>query len=325
MQRILSRAKQIKPKHAALFVVAAAAVAAIVYFAGREAQVDQRVEAGAAVTQERPAEPPQQGDGDQSGGEGGTVAPLTLTLTASRRICETAQAQGYYGSQQWQDDEGNWQSEDYSAGWFGVAETPITWSVAGGTAPYTLVVDGETRDAEQSYAGPSGTASVSCAMSPGETFVEDEEGRGYHAQPEVDSGLKTIHATVTDGAGATASASVQVYVILELPGSDGILQRGKTYRVFGHLITAPTGYDVRVGSVTEPACGAPSPGVRCGPEFSLILVGTGALISLFMSDGAEGVRRYRDGGVRGADAVDAAFDALADSVNRLPSVERDDP
>ena len=322
MQRILSRARRIEPKQAALFLVVAALVAAIVYFAGREAQVEQRVEAGEAVAQERAAEPPQQDD--EEAGES-TAEPLTLTLTASWRICETAQAQGYYGSRQWQDDEGNWQSEDYSAGWFGVAETPIAWSVAGGTAPYTLVIDGETRDAEQSYAGPSGTASVSCAMSPGETFVEDEEGRGYHAQPEVDSGLKTIRATVTDAAGATADASVQVYVILELPGSDGILQRGKTYRVFGHLITAPTGYDVRVGSVTQPACGAPSPGVRCGPEFSLILVGTGALISLFMSDGAEGVRRYRDGRESGTDAVEAAFDALVDSVNRLPAVESDAP
>ena len=48
MQRILSRAKQIKPKHAALLLAVAAAVAAIVYFTGRETQVEQRIAADQA-------------------------------------------------------------------------------------------------------------------------------------------------------------------------------------------------------------------------------------------------------------------------------------
>ena len=225
MQRILRQAKQLKPKHAALFLLVAAAVAAIAYFAGSEAQVEQRVEAGTAATQERPAEPPQQDDEEASES---TAEPLTLTLTASRQICETAHARGY--------------SSD-STGWYGVAKTPITWSVTGGTAPYTLVIDGETRDAEQTYVGPSGTASVSCAMSLGETFIEDEEGRRYRAQPEVDSGLKTIRATVTDAAGVTADDSAQVYVILAVEDLDHVMKSGETYRVHGWLVTVPDGVD----------------------------------------------------------------------------------
>ena len=305
MQRILRQAKQIKPKHAALFLVVAAAVVAIVYLTGREAQVEQRIEAGAAVTQERPTEPP------------------TLTLTASRRICETAQAQEYYGSCQWQDDVGNWQSEDYSTGWADVAETPITWGVTGGTAPYTLVIDGETRDAEQSYAGPSGTASVSCAMSLGETFIEGEEGRRYHTQPEVDSGLKTIHATVTDGTGATASASAQVYVILAVGSSGDILQRGQTYRVLGTLLTVPEEIDyLALGGFIESEGGS-------GTTLGLGIAG-GGWISLYVGDLSEEARSTRSATAGDGDtavgasetALDAQLDELVDSVGKRPQFQR---
>ena len=308
MQRILSQAKQIKPKHAALLLAVAAAVAAIVYFTGREAQVEQRIEASAAVTQERPTE------------------PLTLTLTASRRICETAQAQGYYGSRQWQDDEGNWQSEDYSAGWFGVAETPITWSVAGGTAPYTLVIDGETRDAEQSYAGLSGTASVSCAMSLGETFIEDEEGRGYHAQPAVDSGLKTIRATVTDGTGATASASAQVYVILIVGGSADIMQSGKTYRLFGTLLTVPATIDnLVIGGMVESDGGGPTSvglGLSAGGAEGWILVEVRGLREVARSTHST-TAGDRDIAVGASEtALDAQIDELVESFGQWPQFQR---
>ena len=304
MQRIAQRLRAIKPKQAAL-LLAVAALAATACFGGREAGV---------------------GGSTAASGEGGTPEPLTLSLTVASQICETTPAQEYAGGVSYQDSEGNWVIERHSTGWDDVSETPVTWAVSGGTPPYTLMIDGETRDEEQTYAGASGTASVSCALRFGETFIYDEDGRRYRTEPEVDSGLKAIRATVTDSAGATADASVNVHVILKLPGSDSILERGKTYRVFGHLITAPADYDVRVGSVTEPDCSEAPPEEPCGPEFWLYLVGTNAYLSLFMDNGAEGIRRYPGGDVSGADAeLESALDALVDSVNRIPTVESTAP
>ena len=284
----------------ALFLAVAALVAAAAYFGAREAGV---------------------GGSTAASGEGGTPEPLALTLTVASQICETTPAQEYAGGVSYQDSEGNWVIERHSTGWDDVSEISVTWAVSGGTPPYTLVIDGETRDAEQTYEGPSGTASVSCALRFGETFIYDEDGRRYREEPEVDSGLKTIRATATDSAGATADASVNARVILKLPGSGSILKRGKTYRVFNHLITAPADYDVRVGSVTEPDCSETLPGDLCGPEFRLTLVGTNAYLSLFMSDGTEGIRRYP----HGASVLERALDALIDSVGRLPNVESAPP
>ena len=198
--------------------------------------------------------------------------------------------------------------------------------MSGGAAPYTLQIDGEGRDAAGAYAGASGTASVSCALRSSGVFFPhplDEEHRRYRTEPEVDSGLKAIRAVVTDGSGATAEASVEVYVILELGGSGSILERGKTYRVFGLLLTAPESYDVEVGSTSEPECDDPPPGTRCAAAFRLWLVGTGAHLALYASDGGGGERRYPRSAARGAagrEAIDAAFDSLFDSVNRQPNV-----
>ena len=68
-------------------------------------------------------------------------------------------------------------------------------------------------------------------------------GRGYRTEPEVDSGLKAIRAVVTDGSGATAEASIAVYVVLSVGSSGDILQSGETYRVLGTLLTVPEGVD----------------------------------------------------------------------------------
>ena len=293
----------------------------------------ERTEAGSAAAQGQQVE--------------AATEPLTLTLSAPE-ICETTRARGHSGSRQWQDEDGNWVVESYSTGFDDVGETPVTWSAGGGVPPYTLVIDDETRDAEQAYAGPGGTASVSCAMQIGETFIDDNgQGRRYRTEPEVDSGLKTIRATVTDAAGATAEATVDVYVILQIPSGGGHqLESGKTYRVHGFLLTVPDEMTLEIGS-TETADNG-------GPWISLHAVDTPyeTWISLATSTGADELgprgRRFRhpskgqvwtDGTLfqtsEEAEAglereridvpdwirrVDEQFDELVDSIGRLPTV-----
>lgn len=177
----------------------------------------------------------------------GQTEPLALALSAPQ-ICETGPAKGYSGSNLRQDAEGNWIRFDAFVGYFGHAEVDVGWEVSGGTGPYRLTIDGETRDPAHEYVGASGTASVSCAMTSGaEAFIRSGVAeRGYKEQPEVNSGVKTIPATVTDATGATAEASVNVYVVLKLGSSGDILESGKTYRAFEGLLTVPVGVDLEV-------------------------------------------------------------------------------
>ena len=214
MRRIAHHLRAVEPRQAALFLAVAALVAAAAYFGAREATRSQ-------------------------------TEPLTLTLTAVSWICETTPAQEWAHGVSYQDSEGNWVNERHSTGWSNVSDTPVTWAVSGGTPPYTLVIDGETRDAKRTYAGADGTAWVSCALKFGETFIDDNNGQGrrYRTQPEVDSGLKVVRATVTDSAGAAADASTDMYMILELVNYDHIMQSGKTYRVLGKWLTVPENVD----------------------------------------------------------------------------------
>ena len=305
MRRIAHHLRAVEPRQVALFLAVAALVAAIAYFGAREAGV---------------------GGSTAASGEGGTPEPLTLTLTAASQICETEQAIEYGGARQWKDEDGNWQIERYSDGWDNVSETPVTWAVSGGTPPYTLMIDGETRDEEQTYVGASGTASVSCALEFGETFIHDnEQRRNYRTQPEVDSGLKTIHATATDSAGATADASADVYVILAMGSSGDILQSGKTYRVMGTLLTVPEGVDhLIIGGISEGEEGL----TVLGLGIAVGVAGDG-WVAVRHGDLREVARSTRSASAGdGAAAVgagerelDAQIDQVLDSVGRLPTVE----
>ena len=203
---------------------------------------------------------------------GGQTEPLTLALSAPQ-LCETKPARGYADSVLRQDADGNWTKRvSVFAGWFGIAEVDVSWAVSGGTEPYRITIDGETRDPAHDYVGASGTASVSCAMTSGAEAFIDGTWRGYKEQPEVDSGLKTIAATVTDATGATAEASVDVYVILELGSAGDRLEAGKTYRVFDQLVTVPEEIDLEINGIELAIGGASS--------LSLNVVGSLAQIAL---------------------------------------------
>ena len=236
-----NRMRQLRPRDAVLFVVVAALVAVLGVVIGRELGIGQ--ETGASVT---PAQSDQSGPTPQQQSEETTA--LTLTLSAPE-ICETERGRGYAGQVFVYDDDGKAiGTRDISTGWDDVAEIPVRWGVTGGTAPYTLVIDNETRDGDGPYAGASGIASVSCAVTSAEVFYTSYNERRFRGDPEIDSGPKTIRATVTDANGAAAEASVQIYAILVIGG--GVYERagvnvahrllpGRTYRYDGHLFTIP--------------------------------------------------------------------------------------
>ena len=256
---------------------------------------------------------------------GGQTEPLTLALSAPQ-LCETKPARGYADSVLRQDADGNWTKRvSVFAGWFGIAEVDVSWAVSGGTETYRITIDGETRDPAHDYVGASGTASVSCAMTSGaEAFIDIAE-RGYKEQPEVDSGVKTIAATVTDATGATAEASVDVYVILELGSAGDRLEAGKTYRLFGEIISVPTGIELEIGALVASDFGED----EGGESVSLHVVGGSASIHLNTHDLSEAGRHIRDGDVLLYDRHDptgrwsglhAKLDELVASVGRAPSI-----
>ncbi len=289
----------------ALFVIVAGMVATVVVFIGREAGLGESAEADIAND-------------------------LSLTLSVEP-ICETTPAQRFWGSRLRLDEDGNAIGRyDVSMGWAGFAETPVRWTVTGGTAPYTLQIDGESRDGFGSYEGASGTASVSCALTPGEVFYKDyDRERRYSTAPVVDSGRKTITATVTDTNGATANASVDVYVILGEIGSGHVLRAGQTYRVFGLLVTIPEGVNAKVGVVDEPGGGESAlhipllqdgyrvwvvVGLDTGKEYQRVL-------ERLVADGARGAAEGAGEAIEAQ--LHAQMDALVESVGQTPSVGSD--
>ena len=292
----------------ALFVVVAGAVAVVVVFMGREAGVGEQVGAGRA-------------------------SDLALTLSAEP-TCETKRAREFWGSRLKLDEDGNPTGRyDLSAGWYGFAETPVRWTVTGGSAPYTLEIDGESRDGFGSYEGASGTASVSCALTPGEVIYKDyDQERRYRTKPVVDSGRKAIRATVTDADGNTADASIEIYAILRIEGGVVSLSGGKTYSIKGTLITVPDGLEATYGGRIHLDCSAEA--TNCEDQYLVLLRGPGYRGELYIgADTGTHGSRVRIGDIYGrdlgpsgqADAVTEAeiqanLDRLGASVGQQPRI-----
>ena len=220
-------------------------------------------------------------------------------------------------------------------GWVNPGDLRVGWSVSGGTAPYRLTIDGQTRDGwhGKPFAAPSGTAVVSCGRTLDEAVFVDENDFGgvmlidgeprvwrHHLKrPDVDSGPKTVRATVTDAAGATAEASVEVYVILELGSTGDRLEGGKTYRLDGGWLTVPTGISLEIGASV----------LGLAESYDLLVVGAKAGIALDVLDHREISRwlpedpYYSETG----EEIDlgAKLDELVASAGRLPTVGADRP
>lgn len=330
------RLKRIGVRQAGTFVMIAVIVSVSVVMIGREfgigreaAAVPEAASVGPTAepadsppATSKPAAEPQESEPEQS------IRKLELALDAAP-YCETGGGVGFSGSVLEYDDDGNPVGRtNVDLGYGRIAETDVRWTVTGGTAPYLLMIDNEPRDGRGVYEGASGVASVSCAPKPGEVLYDDyEEKRRYREDPMIDSGPKTIRAVVTDAAGATATASIGIYVILQASDSDTPLTAGETYRLNGTLFTIPDGVEARIGGYEESHGGETifdivfyldghkgivGFGVNSGTQIGNRLIGRLSSATAAISGQAE-----QDDPEA---ALDSLFDELVDSVGQPPVV-----
>ena len=302
----------------ALLVVVAVIVGLVVFEAGsRDAPATAGSGSANAETNATPDAP--QGD------------PLTLTLSPPE-VCETTT--GYHVEAidvGWVEDDGpKNDGEVIDTWWEEIAEVEVGWTITGGTPPYRLTLDDETFTAEA-----SGKAWVSCALQTGPTSRHEMFGhRRYDGTPVVDSGVKTIAAAVEDANGKRTEASATLDVVIDVAYSDiEILEGGKTYRIFGALMTIPQGVNMRFGAWVDTECQAGDRSLTCGQTYYLEIVGTTpvrvAEIGFKPGSGLEVMRLVSirpHAGVMGAEPPSKrltseerdAFDELTSSIGRWP-------
>lgn len=184
----------------------------------------------------------------------------------------------------------------------------VEWQVTGGTPPYRVAVGNTLSD------GAGGVANLICGVWWGD---------------EVDSGVMTIQARVIDAQGRAATAIKYVYAVRVVTAerfhnSRGQrLTRGRTYRVYGVLMTMPDKFDLYLGDrrrhISTPT----------GPENVATVLHTGGwtdqaiaggtVIWLSRADGREARRQIPEHFSRSSAAEhNAALDDLVASVGRPP-------
>ena len=161
----------------------------------------------------------------------------------------------------------------------GVATVDVTYTVTGGTAPYTIT----SSDTTTSAASATGVLAVSCALS---GINLNNVAADVNV---VESGPKTITLTATDTDGDTATAEVAVTIAEDASTTDyndGIMVAGDTYVIGTEdewaLITLPTGLDLRFEGV---ATGGGSYGVGYFTDTV-----TGSMLLLEWGTGIEAAR-----------------------------------
>lgn len=306
----------------------ASALAAMCVFAACQADVREPPAAASPQPDQQLPAPPIEAPAE----------PLTLILDPPA-VCETTtpyEAVDIDMGVVDDDEEPRYREGTISDSWWeGPTEVEVSWTITGGAAPYTLTLDDETFTAE-----PTGKALVSCALRTGPTSRDEIFGtRRYNSKPLVDSGVKTIAAAVVDAYGTRIEATATMDVIIDIEGSDiGVLEGGKTYRVFGTLMTIPKGINMQVGGWISMECEEGDRSPLCGETYYLEIVGANpvrvAQIRLRPGLDRELGRRVDirpSLGVMGAEPPseqltseeEEAFTNLANSLGRWPSGEEE--
>ena len=140
----------------------------------------------------------------------------------------------------------------------------VGWSVTGGTMPYESTLNGRR------LAGSNGIVSLPCGPSASTLYSS-------HQTP----GIVTLQFTVSDANGNVAAALHDLHIVqvIEERGTFPVAMEGPaTYRVHGHLLTVPVGYQLKLGKYVSADC--PTFGPDCADRFVLYLEDPTTLLSV---------------------------------------------
>ena len=235
-----------------------------------------------------------------AGGIAAQTLDVTVTDPNALRVIATAPTHCLTG-------EGTPVTSADGTGRSGIATVDVTYTVTGGTAPYTIT-NTSTTDAPTTA---TGTLTISCAR-------DGIDLTNIHPTVNaVESGPKTITLTATDADGDTATTDVTFTVAEDAyttDYSDGTLTAGNTYALGAAdqpiLVTLPAGLDLEFEGLSEI-------GDNGAAHFSDTV--SGSEIVLDWGTGAEIYRDVVASSTTRSDTptprnVDALFDSLRDSV-----------
>lgn len=186
----------------------------------------------------------------------------------------------------------------------------VAWEITGGTPPYRVAVGNTLSDEAE------GVADLLC---------------GVWWSDEVDSGVMTIQARVTDAQGRAATAIKPVYAVRAVTAErflnrrDQRLTRGRTYRVYGVLMTMPDELELYLSDrrrhLSSPT-GSDNVAtvLHTGSRTDQAIRG-GTVIWFSRADGREARRQVSEHLPHSTATLhNAALDDLAASVGRLPEL-----
>ncbi len=241
--------------------------------------------------------------------------PLVIQLIPEETHCIARLPDRGSGLIEWYNEDGEVIGSRYIYGaWFGVTNYTMSWQVRGGEEPYEVEIDGERASAYGvAYVSHEGEALLGCLLKGGNFLWHgppDTPRRMYHSIPNVESNWKTVKATVRDADGRTAEANAEVYVVVDLQGkSRPILRKGRTYLFDGHILTAPSEYDIQLSETSSDG------------SLSYALMDVDAGVVLLQRDYRELDRWHRGSTAQDPQTsakVDRALDEFVESVGDLP-------
>ena len=237
---------------AVLGVVVTAATASVVYFGGRALGL------GGSSPVASQGEPP----------------VLTISLPP---ICVTGQSPPGYGVRAFRNDDGEQAYETYGP-FYRLTEletVPMTWTIAGGTPPFEVSVQGQSLLTDGIE---SGSTAVYCAQVLSDLEPLDPNWPNNLANPStIHPGPWAVNTTVTDANGLSSSAMAESYIVLDCSKycDFDTYPPGYTYLIQDHLITIPVGLRIDATALALSSSDCEGDGPDCEDQFGLVIRGAG--------------------------------------------------